>query len=64
MLQQIVNQPFFRTFKVNMERDCPFWAQERMCNNNKCAVCECDEKSVPMFWQTIKTSDAEDMSGY
>ena len=52
VLSQLKETPFFRTYKINLERECPFWAQQRLCNNNKCAVCECDEKEVPDFWKT------------
>ena len=25
-----------------------------MCNSNKCAICECDDKDVPGFWKRQK----------
>ena len=40
-LSKLMETPFFNHYKVNMERECPFWAQQRMCNNEQCAVCEC-----------------------
>ena len=47
--------PFFRTYKINLERECPFWAQQRLCNNGKCSICECEEKDLPDFWKQHKT---------
>jgi hypothetical protein len=44
--------PFFRTYRVNMERECPFWAQQRLCNNHKCSVCECSDEEIPSFWRS------------
>lgn len=44
-----------------MEKECPFWAQMRMCNSNKCAICECDEKDIPNFWKK-QESKADSMS--
>ncbi|CDW82655.1 endoplasmic oxidoreductin-1 [Stylonychia lemnae] len=35
-----------------MEYECPFWAQQRMCNSNKCAICECTENEIPSFWKS------------
>jgi hypothetical protein len=34
-----------------MEKECPFWAQRRMCNSEKCSICECEEKEIPNFWK-------------
>lgn len=48
LLQQT---PFFSTFRINMDKECPFWAQKRMCNSQKCSICECDEKDIPKFWK-------------
>mmetsp|Transcript_65575 Transcript_65575/g.90666 ORF Transcript_65575/g.90666 Transcript_65575/m.90666 type:complete len:127 (+) Transcript_65575:109-489(+) len=51
ILDELVSLPFFRSYKINMEKECPFWAQKRLCNTNKCDVCECDEKEIPNFWR-------------
>ncbi len=51
LLQDLVRTPFFRTFKINIERECPFWASARMCTSHKCGVCECDENEIPHFWK-------------
>ena len=51
ILASLKQTPFFRTYKVNLERECPFWAQARLCNSDKCSICECDAKDVPLFWQ-------------
>jgi len=26
-LNEIVKMPYFSTYKINMEKECPFWAQ-------------------------------------
>lgn len=51
-LQKLTLTPFFRTYRVNMERECPFWAQQRLCNNHKCSVCECSDEEIPSFWRS------------
>ena len=38
-----------------MERECPFWAQHRLCNTGKCTVCECTDDEVPNFWRIQKS---------
>eukprot|EP00347_Sterkiella_histriomuscorum_P022963 403336472 len=45
-----------RTYKLNMENECPFWAQQRMCNSNKCSICECSENEIPVFWKKHQQS--------
>ena len=50
ILNSLKETPYFRTYKINLERECPFWAQQRLCNNQQCAVCECEERDVPEFW--------------
>lgn len=44
-----------------MERECPFWAQQRLCNSNKCGVCECEDKDVPKFWKKAQDEDQTSM---
>jgi len=56
LLSQLTSTPFFRSYKVNLERECPFWAQQRLCNNNKCAICECEDKDIPAFWKDQQES--------
>ena len=50
ILGDLVMTPYFNTYRVNLERECPFWAQQRLCNNNRCAVCECEPDEIPAFW--------------
>ena len=50
ILNSLKETPYFRTYKINLERECPFWAQQRLCNNQQCAVCECEDRDVPEFW--------------
>ena len=52
LLRELVQQPFFRYFKVNLYCDCPFWPDDGMCMLRDCSVCECDEAEVPPLWQT------------
>ncbi|KAG8365637.1 hypothetical protein BUALT_Bualt18G0126800 [Buddleja alternifolia] len=47
LLQQIVEYPFFRYFKVKLWCDCPFWPDDGMCHLRDCSVCECPENEFP-----------------
>ena len=41
---------YFRYFKVDLWRDCPFWPEDGQCHLRNCAVCECDPHEVPACW--------------
>ncbi|RNF03774.1 putative endoplasmic reticulum oxidoreductin [Trypanosoma rangeli] len=49
LLNNITKRPFFRFFKVNLEKPCPYWAVQLLCTSEKssCQVCSCDENDVP-----------------
>ncbi|RYG49106.1 hypothetical protein EON67_06965, partial [archaeon] len=39
---------YFRYFKVDLWRQCPFWEEDGVCFIQNCAVCECDQSEVPV----------------
>ncbi|RNE98749.1 putative endoplasmic reticulum oxidoreductin [Trypanosoma conorhini] len=49
LLNNITSRPFFRFFKVNLEKPCPYWAVQLLCmsEENTCQVCSCDANDVP-----------------
>ncbi|XP_047334202.1 endoplasmic reticulum oxidoreductin-1-like [Impatiens glandulifera] len=47
LLQELVQTPFFRYFKVKLWCDCPFWPDDGMCRLRDCSVCECPENEFP-----------------
>lgn len=49
VLNQITASPYFRYFKVNSNKPCPYWAVSLLCTSaeNKCDVCKCDADSIP-----------------
>jgi ERO1-like protein alpha len=52
LLRLIVQRPFFRIFKVNLERPCQFFPDDGMCGRESCAVSECYEDEIPEPWRT------------
>ena len=50
LLDEIVSTTFFRYFRVDLERPCPFWQEDGQCMMEGCSVCTCDEKEVPRSW--------------
>lgn len=59
ILNKITAQPYFRYFKVNSGKQCPYWAVSLLCTSseNTCDVCKCDENDIP---EALRVS--EDMS--
>ena len=49
LLEKITTSTFFKYFRVDLERPCPFWHEEGQCMMEGCSVCTCDEKEVPHF---------------
>eukprot|EP00992_Anisonema_acinus_P002711 TRINITY_DN11183_c0_g1_i1.p2 TRINITY_DN11183_c0_g1~~TRINITY_DN11183_c0_g1_i1.p2 ORF type:complete len:132 (+),score=64.84 TRINITY_DN11183_c0_g1_i1:31-396(+) len=54
-LNALVQRPYFRYVRVDLEKPCPFWAVELLCSAGNdpskpppCQVCTCDEKDVPL----------------
>lgn len=50
LLRELAQRTFFRYFKVNLGKACPFWHEEMMCSIRDCAVVECEAAEVPATW--------------
>ncbi|KAI9028505.1 endoplasmic oxidoreductin [Hyaloraphidium curvatum] len=51
-LNELVRTLFFRFWKVNLWKDCPFWKDGLFCTNRNCAVEPADESEVPDEWKS------------
>lgn len=47
LLRKLLQRDFFRFYKVNMEKSCPFWPDDRQCASKECGIGYCDDE-VPM----------------
>ncbi|GMR53491.1 hypothetical protein PMAYCL1PPCAC_23686 [Pristionchus mayeri] len=43
LLQKLLKRDFFRYFKVNMDKSCPFWSDDRECASRECGIENCDD---------------------
>lgn len=50
LLSEITGTRFFRYFRVDLEKECPFWQEEGSCMMEGCSVCACEEEEVPKNW--------------
>uniref|UniRef100_A0A672N4R8 Endoplasmic reticulum oxidoreductase beta n=1 Tax=Sinocyclocheilus grahami TaxID=75366 RepID=A0A672N4R8_SINGR len=47
-IRKLVERDFFRYYKVNLKRPCPFWPDEGQCSIKDCHVEPCPESKVPV----------------
>ncbi|KAG9391562.1 Endoplasmic reticulum oxidoreductin 1 [Carpediemonas membranifera] len=57
VLSNLVKTKYFRTFKVDYLRECPFWESDFQCGidgGGACHVSECDDAEIPLIFQECK----------
>ncbi|XP_014204852.1 ero1-like protein [Copidosoma floridanum] len=47
-LQSLLVRDYFRFYKVNLKRDCPFWADDSKCAIRYCHIKPCEDKDIPV----------------
>ncbi|XP_030760596.1 ero1-like protein [Sitophilus oryzae] len=47
-LRSLLEKDFFRFFKVNLKRPCPYWADDNRCAMRYCHVESCEEDEIPI----------------
>uniref|UniRef100_L7M109 Endoplasmic reticulum oxidoreductin-1-like protein n=1 Tax=Rhipicephalus pulchellus TaxID=72859 RepID=L7M109_RHIPC len=47
ILKSLLQKDYFRFFKVNLKRPCPFWPDDSRCALRDCSVTTCSEDSLP-----------------
>ncbi|KAK8849724.1 hypothetical protein IAR55_005059 [Kwoniella newhampshirensis] len=63
-LHELVTYPFFRHYKVDLYKECPFWYENGFCMNRNCGVEAADEDEIPEKWRAaalsaVKVSSAD-----
>lgn len=56
LTQKIMRHVFFRYFKVNLERDCPFWEENDRCSIRDCAVKTCTREELPASLRNLPSA--------
>lgn len=53
VVNMLMEKKFFRIFKVDLDKECPFWARKDLCSASAgfCSVCECTEDQIPLPWK-------------
>ncbi|KAI0030957.1 hypothetical protein K488DRAFT_79364 [Vararia minispora EC-137] len=58
-LHALVRTPFFKYFRVDLYRDCPFWDENILCVNEDCRIVTVDENEIPVNWRAESLSKLE-----
>lgn len=53
LLMELSQLTFFRYFKIDLGKECPFWQDDGMCASIDCAVCECPSHEIPKAWYQL-----------
>uniref|UniRef100_A0AAY4EJU6 Endoplasmic reticulum oxidoreductase 1 beta n=1 Tax=Denticeps clupeoides TaxID=299321 RepID=A0AAY4EJU6_9TELE len=48
LIRQLIERDFFRYYKVNLKRPCPFWPDDGQCAIKDCHVEPCPESKIPV----------------
>ncbi|OBZ68243.1 Endoplasmic reticulum oxidoreductin-1 [Grifola frondosa] len=58
-LHSLVETPFFKYFRVDLYRECPFWSDNGFCMNRECGITTVDESEIPERWRAAALSKVE-----
>lgn len=50
LLANLTSRTFFRYFRVDLERSCPFWDEDGSCTLEGCSVGVCENEELPANW--------------
>lgn len=58
-LNELVNAPFFKYFRTDLYRECPFWQENGFCMNRECGITTVDESEIPLAWRAAALSQVQ-----
>ncbi|GAA6103766.1 ERO1-like protein beta isoform X1 [Tachysurus ichikawai] len=48
LIRKLIERDFFRYYRVNLKRPCPFWPDDGHCSIKDCHVEPCPESKIPV----------------
>ncbi|KIJ49627.1 hypothetical protein M422DRAFT_74655 [Sphaerobolus stellatus SS14] len=58
-LGELVRAPFFKYFRTDLYRECPFWQENGFCMNRECGITTVDESEIPLAWRAAELSKVQ-----
>lgn len=59
-VQSLVSKDYFRFYKVNLKKECPFWADDSRCAIKYCHIKTCSQESVPGYANGYEENEVEE----
>eukprot|EP00051_Salpingoeca_urceolata_P006342 m.84083 g.84083 ORF g.84083 m.84083 type:complete len:424 (+) comp14787_c0_seq2:4126-5397(+) len=56
-MDALLHTDFFKFYKVNLNRNCPFWPEEGACASKGCSVEPCDPQDIPFDGEETLIAD-------
>ena len=56
-LKELVKTTFFRYYKANLYKECPFWNELGHCTDSHCSVEEAQPEEIPDEWKALSQVD-------
>lgn len=60
-IQSLVSKDYFRFYKVNLKKECPFWADDSRCAMKYCHIKTCSKESVPGYENGYNNDHIDDL---
>uniref|UniRef100_A0A1B6FD23 Uncharacterized protein n=1 Tax=Cuerna arida TaxID=1464854 RepID=A0A1B6FD23_9HEMI len=61
-MASLITKEYFRFYKVNLKKDCPFWSDNSRCAMRYCSVEHCLDDAPPLIKSYSSKKHGEDMS--
>lgn len=59
-IQSLVSKDYFRFYKVNLKKECPFWADDSRCAIKYCHIKTCSKENVPGYANGYEENEVEE----
>ncbi len=59
IVRQLEGRAFFRFYRVNLAKTCPFWKTDGACLYQSCAVAACTEEELPLGLRRVSGGAAD-----
>ncbi|PWN33309.1 endoplasmic reticulum oxidoreductin 1, partial [Meira miltonrushii] len=68
ILDKLRREKYFRLYKVDLYKDCPFWNDNSLCMSKDCTVSKMEEEEIPTEYRSsalssVKTTNESDDEG-
>ncbi|GAB1598453.1 ERO1-like protein alpha isoform X2 [Argonauta hians] len=60
LLHKILQTDYFRYFKVNLNKKCPFWYDDHQCSLKDCAIDKCKMDEIPIGLKENKQKNVKE----